>query len=109
LTIAAATMRGQTLLKRSKLCWIFVALLFTNGVIAQWDVCALFGDRALPFGTREFCTATGLTSKGGSDNNGCMILGVVEEALQGLSSGPFVCNAFRQLPAAAESLNGEQR
>jgi hypothetical protein len=83
-------------------------LLLANSAAAQWDMCALFGDRALPFGTREFCTATGLADKGSSENNGCMILGAMEEALQGMSSAPPVCSAARQIPAAAVALNGEE-
>jgi hypothetical protein len=101
-------MSNSGVLSRSKLWFIINIFMLVNSAAAQWDVCALFGNRALPFGTREFCTATGLVNKGGSENNGCMILGVMEEALQGLSSGPTVCNAFRQIPAAAVSLNGEE-
>lgn len=95
-------------MNRAVLYLAFVLLLFPHHLEAQFDVCALFGNNPLPFGTREFCTATGLVNKGGSDNNGCMILAVMEDALQGLSASP-VCSADRQIPAAAVSLNGKQQ
>jgi hypothetical protein len=108
LTTAATKMRNAGVLSRRTLCLIITVLMLADSAAAQWDVCALFGDRPLPFGTRDFCTATGLADKGSSENNGCMILGVMEEALQGLSSAPRVCSAARQVPAAAVSLNGEE-
>jgi hypothetical protein len=108
LTTAAASMCKRKAVNRSLMCCLLTLVLFKHHTNAQWDVCGLFGDKALPFGTREFCTATGLADKGSSDNNGCMILGVMEEALQSMSSAPTVCSAARQVPAAAVSLDGER-
>lgn len=74
----------------------------------QTDLCSLLGNNPLPFGMKEFCSATGLDSPGSSGNMGCTLLGMMEDQLQGLSSIAPDCNAARQTPAANVALDGEQ-